>query len=153
LRGRPRCIPRIPDKGSPRCTTISKITASPRKFMTVLVDAPDNARHSATTLSGADATRAGRTEVLPLSRRAPRSSARPFAGHHSCLGSESRLLSRSSGHSSPSLSKISTIPLAIPRMAHLTPRLPRRRPGASATTRQRRTPQAHSSLRRTLHHH
>jgi hypothetical protein len=84
-RGKPQCIL--------WCTIVFETTASSRQFMIFSVDAPNNARHSATVLGGAGTTAARRTEVLSPSRQVPRSSARPSAEHHSHLGSEPQLLS------------------------------------------------------------
>jgi hypothetical protein len=95
-RGKPRCILRIPEQGHPRCTNVSETTASPTQFMTTSEDAPDNTRHSATSLGGVGATAAGRSEAPPPSRQDIWFSARPSAKRHSRLGSEPRLLSLSS---------------------------------------------------------
>jgi hypothetical protein len=92
-RGKPRCTPRIPERGHPWCTIVSETTVSPRQFMIVSADAPDNKRRPATALGEADATTPRRTEAPPPSRQDLRSLARPSAEHRSRLGSEPRLLS------------------------------------------------------------
>jgi hypothetical protein len=63
-----------------------------------------------------------------------------------------RPVGRSSGRSLTTLSAVSAVSATLPRPKGLDPRLPSWRLGASATTRPPRTPQAYSSLGRTVHH-
>jgi hypothetical protein len=67
--------------------TVSETTTNPRQSMTISADAPDSAKRSATALGGEDDTTAWRTEVLPPSHQALKSSARPSEGRRSRLGS------------------------------------------------------------------
>jgi hypothetical protein len=70
-RGTPRCILHIPDQGRPWCMIVSEITASPRQFMIVSADAPDNMRHSATALVGRALRQQGGPKSFPRAARSP----------------------------------------------------------------------------------
>jgi hypothetical protein len=59
---------------------------------------------------------------------------------------------RGSGHGLTTLDKVSSVPAMLPCPRDSVPRPPGGRLGASATTRRPRTPQAHTSLGRAVHH-
>jgi hypothetical protein len=59
---------------------------------------------------------------------------------------------RCSGHGLTTLGKVSAVPATLPRPRGSVLRPPGGGLGASATTRRPRTPQAHASLGRAIHH-
>jgi hypothetical protein len=59
---------------------------------------------------------------------------------------------RGSGRGLTTLGAVSAVSATLPRPNGSVPRLPGGRPGTSATARRPRTPQAHSSLGRAVHH-
>jgi hypothetical protein len=59
---------------------------------------------------------------------------------------------RGSGRGLTTLGTVSAVSVTLPRPRSSTPRPPGGRLGTSATTRRPRAPQAHSSLRRAVHH-